>query len=354
MSFNSETQSLEVVGFPAYENGQIVPLNSLEEFASEQCWPDKMRCFCDLLGRPSRPPHIFTPSYRSAHAGSPCLGCRSFGRPGGHCSYFVNLRELVHSADIWSENLVLATYPKRVHRGVRQGVPMTPTRMNGRNVGLVGIGLPSSGSLSPLTPLSSEASTPSKARSAQVNVDDKIDWDELPLLLSQGVQRQDFAPSDDEVTNTLLNLLDPSSEGVSFAELAQVLGRCRRCNRCVGRNVLFMHSCAGRIEPPDDSLAYALPSSSNNEDDTASSRPSRSGLTLFNRVGSSQDAFAIGDSRPGPSSQRLDDSDVISISSGDAEDMENEPDVNIDLTVAEDAVFYIVRPDGTIDLTATD
>ncbi|KAH9912649.1 uncharacterized protein B0H18DRAFT_240325 [Fomitopsis serialis] len=271
---------------PAHDDGQIVPLDALELFARERCWPDNMRCFCDLTGGQSRPPHIFTPSYRSAHAGSPCLGCRSFGRPGGHCSYFVNLRELVHSADIWSENLVLATYPKRVHRGIWQGVPMTPTSTNGRDVGLAGIGLPSSGSLSPLTPLSSAASTPSKARSAQVNEDDKIDWDELPSLLSQGVQREDFAPSDDEVTTTLLNLLDPSSEGVSFASLARVLARCRRCNRCVGRNVLFMHSCAGRIEPPDDSLAYyALPSSSDNEDDAASSHPSRSatGLTLFNR-----------------------------------------------------------------------
>lgn len=64
--------------------------------------------------------------------------------------------------------------------------------------------------------------------------------------------RQKFLPSEDEVTTTILSLLDPRSPGVSPTDLARVLGRCRLCGQYASRTALLGHQCGGRGDLADD------------------------------------------------------------------------------------------------------
>ncbi|TFY56016.1 hypothetical protein EVJ58_g7890 [Rhodofomes roseus] len=234
LTYNGYTGALDVVGYPAYDDGQVVPPGELERYSRGRCWPDNMMCFCDLVaGTPysSRPPRIFVPS-TGVHAGSPCLGCRSYGRPGGHCSYFVNIIDVITSADICIDNLKLETFPRREHLGYIQALPMTPTR--GNSLPLVGVGRPSSGSLSPLTPLSSEPSTPDSLRAKDAPMITALDAFNLVASVAgepqaalasipDTVRREDLLPSDDEVTSVVLGLLDGSAMGVSPTDLTRVV-----------------------------------------------------------------------------------------------------------------------------------
>ncbi|KAH9922235.1 uncharacterized protein B0H18DRAFT_523381 [Fomitopsis serialis] len=269
LSFNCDTQSLDVVGYPCYDDGEVVPPDALERFSRERCWPDGMRCFCDLVHgmHHSRPPRVFVPR-TGVHAGSPCLGCRSYGRDGGHCSYFVNINDVLQSADIWTESLVLEVFPRRQHNGLIEGLPMTPTR-TGRgapgSAALVGVGLPSTGSLSPLTPLSSAWSSPSSIHFAVATgapAEAGPSNESAAALWHSTTSRRELLPSEDDVTSTILGLLDESALGVSPADLTRVMGKCRLCNRCMGRNVLLKHDCTGRVESSDDiELGYLLATS---------------------------------------------------------------------------------------------
>ena len=86
---------------------------------------------------------------------------------------------------------------------------------------------------------------------------DEID---LPMKnLPELPPRQKYLPSEDEVTNTILSLLDPSLPGVSTTNLAQVLGRCRICAQYASWTALLGHQCGGRgefAEDPYDANAY--------------------------------------------------------------------------------------------------
>ncbi|KAH9841911.1 uncharacterized protein C8Q71DRAFT_885370 [Rhodofomes roseus] len=330
-SFDSNSWSLVTVPYPCYEDETPVPLADLERYSRERCWPDDMRCFCDLRGRQSRPPRVFVPQ-TGQHAGFPCLGCRSYGRVTGNCSYFVNIAEIARSADVAAQNLMLGMFPRRVHNGTLQGVPMTPMRAQSP-VALVGVGIPSIGSLSPLTPVSSIPSAPSSPTRAEgpyqvFTVPDSHDIG-IGLLQLPVLSREDLSqpPTEAEITDTLLSLLSPSSPGLSMADLARVIGKCRLCNKCMGRNIVYLHQCGGWVDTIDDSIMeYLGPTSSSSGDDTSKVDP--------------EDMLFAGNSHAGPSSPKS------LKGKGKAKAIVGQqPDIVIDLSVAEEEVYYVVQPD---------
>ncbi|EPS94043.1 hypothetical protein FOMPIDRAFT_1055423 [Fomitopsis schrenkii] len=233
----------------------------------------------------------------------------------------LNINDVLFSTDIFTEDLVVEAFRKRVYPGGIQGPPSNAT-------GLVGVGAPSIGSLSPLTPLSPEGS-PALGIS-NINNDDINNMLQLvgmDLLLGESPDvkpelRQKLLPSEDEVTNTILKLLDSSSPGVSPSDLARVLGRCRICGHCASRTALLGHECGGRADFANDSFdanAYY----------GASSQPLGSQIKL----------------------EATDNTDVISISSDeDSEQADNKPNMMIDLT-ADEPVMYRIWDHGVIDLT---